>query len=122
MLKKTSYYIKEKSWIARLAAWKLNANNVAIVIGKTIHLHKTSRQEFLDDQKWLLHELKHIEQFKRYGFVSFIFLYLLESIRRGYSNNKYEVEARDAEKDEGLLKRMEFINRFQEKDAGSSPA
>ena len=122
MLKKTSYYIKEKSWIARLAAWKLNANKVAIVIGKTIHLHKTSRQEFLDDQKWLLHELKHIEQFKRYGFVSFIFLYLLESIRRGYSNNKYEVEARGAEKDEGLLKRMEFINRFQEKDAGSSPA
>ena len=121
-MKKTSYYIKEKSWIARLAAWKLNANKVAIVIGKTIHLHKTSRQEFLDDQKWLLHELKHIEQFKRYGFVSFIFLYLLESIRRGYSNNKYEVEARDAEKDEGLLKRMEFINRFQEKDAGSSPA
>ena len=108
MLKKTDYYIKEKSSIARLAAWKLKASKAAIVIGKTIHLHNTSSQEFLSDRKWLLHELKHIEQFRRHGFLSFVFLYLWECIRHGYTNNKYEIEARDAEKDEELLERMEF--------------
>jgi hypothetical protein len=106
--KKTYYCIKENSWIARLAAWKLKAGKAAIVVGKTIHLHNTARGEFLKDRRWLLHELKHIEQFRRHGFVSFIVLYLWESIRHRYANNKYEIEARGGEKDEQLLKRMEF--------------
>lgn len=97
--------------IAWLAARKLKAGKVAIVIGKTIYLHNTSRQELLNDRKWLLHELKHVEQFKQYGFLSFIFLYLWESIRHGYANNKYEIEAREAEKDEGILERMEFTDQ-----------
>ena len=92
--------------IARLAAWKLNYNKVAIVIGKTIHLHNTNQQEFLEDKQWLLHELKHIEQFRRHGFLLFIFLYLWESLRHGYINNKYEIEARAAENDEQLFQRI----------------
>lgn len=92
-----SYHIKEKSWIARLAAWKLRSRKMAIVIGKTIHLHNTGRQEFLQNKRWLLHELKHLEQFRRYGFIRFIVLYLWESARHGYINNKYEIEARAAE-------------------------
>ena len=91
------YHIKEQSWIARLAAFKLNSDKVAIVIGKTIHLHNTRQQEFLQNKKWLLHELKHIEQFQHYGFIRFIFLYTWESLRKGYTNNKYEIEARNAE-------------------------
>ena len=110
-MKKSRYHIKEKSLIAWLAARKLKAGKVAIVIGKTIYLHNTSRQELLNDRKWLLHELKHVEQFKQYGFLSFIFLYLWESIRHGYANNKYEIEAREAEKDEGILERMEFTDQ-----------
>jgi len=110
-LKKTYYHIKERSLIARLAAWKLSCNKVAIVIGKTIHLHNTQHQEFLEDKEWLLHELKHIEQFKRYGSLSFIFLYLWEGIRNGYTNNKYEIEARAAEKDEQLFERMELADK-----------
>lgn len=94
---KHSYHIKEKSWIARLAALKLGTRQVAIVIGKTIHLHNTKQKEFLQDKRWVRHELKHIEQFQRYGFFRFILLYLAESIRNGYTNNKYEIEARDAE-------------------------
>jgi hypothetical protein len=101
--------------IARLAAWKLNCNKVAIVIGSTIHLHNTQQQEFLEDKRWLLHELKHIEQFKRYGYLSFIFLYLWEGIRKGYTNNKYEIEARAAEKDEQLLERMELADKQKNK-------
>ncbi|MEO6813147.1 MAG: DUF4157 domain-containing protein [Ginsengibacter sp.] len=91
-------FIKENSWIAKIAAKKLQSDKVAIVIGKTIHLHHVSRQEFLKDSKWCKHEMCHIEQFKRHGFFSFIFKYLLESIRNGYYNNKYEAEAREAEK------------------------
>ena len=91
------FHIKENSWIGRLAAWKLGAEKVAIVIGRTIHLHNTHRDEFLQNRRWVLHELKHLEQFRRYGFIRFIFLYLWESIRHGYFNNKYEIEAREAE-------------------------
>ncbi|MFM9910579.1 MAG: DUF4157 domain-containing protein [Chitinophagaceae bacterium] len=91
------YHIKEKSFLAKIAAWKLNSKQMAIVFGSTIHLHNTSSKELLSNKKWLLHELKHIEQFKRYGFIKFIFLYLIENLKHGYINNKFEIEARNAE-------------------------
>jgi len=89
--------IKEKSWIARFAAKRLGASNVAIVIGKTIHLYNITRHEFLQNEKWLKHELCHIKQFKRHGFLTFIIKYLWEGFKKGYFNNKFEVEAREAE-------------------------
>jgi hypothetical protein len=89
--------IKENSWIARLAAKKLHAGNVAIVIGRSIHLYNVTKQEFLKNDKWLKHELCHIKQFQQHGFINFIAKYLWESINKGYFNNKYEVEARRAE-------------------------
>jgi hypothetical protein len=91
------FLIKENSWIAKLAAKKLRSENVAIVIGKTIHLYHVSRQDFLKDDKWVNHEMCHISQFKKYGFLNFIFKYLVESMRNGYYNNTYEIEARNAE-------------------------
>jgi len=48
---KMKCYIKENSFIARIAAWKLNSNQVAIVIGKTIHLHNTNKNDFLADAR-----------------------------------------------------------------------
>jgi hypothetical protein len=92
------YSIKENSWIAKLAAAKLGSKRVAIVIGRTIHLHNTSKQDFLKDEKWVKHELCHVKQFKQNGFFTFIAKYLWESVKNGYNNNKYEVEAREAEK------------------------
>ena len=92
-----NYSIKENSWIAKLASLKLGSKRVAIVIGKTIHLHNTSRQEFLKDERWVKHELCHVKQFQQYGFIPFLAKYLWESIKNGYYNNKYEVEAREAE-------------------------
>lgn len=115
-MKKPSFHIKENSFIAWIAARKLNYSKVAIVIGKTIHLHNTQRQEFLEDKKWLLHELKHIEQFRRYGLVRFIFLYARESIRHGYTNNKYEVEARAAENDKQLFEQMKLADKQENKN------
>ena len=93
-----NYRIKENSWIARLAAWKMSASRVAIVFGNTIHLHNTTKEEFLKDKRWVKHELCHIEQYKRLGFVRFIVLYIWDWMRNGYYNNKFEVEARQAEK------------------------
>jgi hypothetical protein len=109
-LQKSIYYINQKSWIARIAAWKLKSRQVAIVIGKTIYLHQTSLSEFLSNERWLLHELKHLEQFRRYGTLKFILLYLFESIRHGYRNNRFEIEARAAELDRAMVSRWQLAD------------
>lgn len=89
--------IKENSWIARLAALKLGKKKCAITIADTIHLYNTSREDFMANKKWVRHELKHVEQYKAHGMVRYWALYLYESMRKGYHNNKFEVEAREAE-------------------------
>jgi hypothetical protein len=101
--------IKENSRVAKLAAAKMKADKVAIVFGNTIHLHNTSRNEFLSDTDWVCHELKHVEQYQQNGFTGFLAKYLLDWMKNGYYNNKFEVEARASEKDVELLKRMKII-------------
>jgi hypothetical protein len=91
------YTIKENSLLARIAAFKLGSHKMAMVIGRTIHLYNTSKEEFLENKTWFRHELKHVEQYARHGTLPFLFLYLWESIKKGYHHNKYEVEAREAE-------------------------
>lgn len=91
------YRIKENSFLALLAAKKLKVKKVAMVIGKTIHLHNTSAEDFLNNQRWVKHELAHIEQYKKNGLLKFLFLYLWYSVKYGYYNNPFEVEARKAE-------------------------
>ena len=90
--------VKENSFWARLAAKKLGSAKVAMVIGRTIHLHNTSATEFLNNERWVKHEMAHIEQYKRYGLIRFLVLYLWYSARYGYYNNPLEVEARSKEK------------------------
>jgi hypothetical protein len=89
--------IKENSWIAKIAAQKLNSDKVAIVIGKTIYLFNVSKEIFLKDEKWVKHEMCHMKQFEKYGYFNFIIKYLWQSWKHGYRNNKFEVEARLAE-------------------------
>ena len=89
--------IKENSWIAKIAAAKLRSENVAIVLGKTIHLYHVSKEDFLRNEKWVKHEMCHLQQFRKYGFFNFIFKYLWESLKVGYYKNKFEAEARNAE-------------------------
>lgn len=43
--------------------------------------------------KLLKHEMVHVEQVRRLGFLKFYILYVLYSIRYGYRNNPFEVEA-----------------------------
>jgi len=111
-----SFTIKEKSFIARLAAQKLRSSNVAIVLGNRIHLHGVSKEDFLNNEKWLRHELKHIEQYERLGLVRFIATYLWQTLKVGYYNCGLECEAREAESDE------EIAGRFylSDKSTGSS--
>jgi hypothetical protein len=90
------YKIVEKSFFARIARMVLKSRNVAMVLGKTIHLSGVNREAFLNDSGWVAHELCHIRQFQEHGYLRFLWLYLRESMRVGYYNNKYEVEARIA--------------------------
>ncbi len=98
------YYIKENSFLARMAARRLKQDKMAMVLGNTILLHDTSTQEFINNRKWLRHELAHVLQFEQHGYFLFLFKYILESVKNGYYNNKYEKEARAAEDDESLDK------------------
>lgn len=96
-MKNKEFHIKENSWLAKIAAFKLRSRSVAMVLGKTIHLHNVSKEDFLNDSRWLNHELCHIQQFKEHGYFLFIVKYLWESLRKGYYNNRFEAEARAAE-------------------------
>ena len=114
--------IQERSFLARIAAWKLKSDKVAIVMGNTIHLHNTSHAQFLQNKTWVCHELKHIQQFRQHGFLSFIILYLWESMLHGYSNNKYEIEARNAEDDESLLESFKIADPNTSESKSGSPS
>jgi len=91
--------VKENSLIAGIAAKKLKVDKVAIVINRTIHLHNTTQEEFKNNEAWLRHELMHVEQYRQYGTIRFITLYLYESLIKGYKQNRFEIEARSAELD-----------------------
>ncbi len=98
--------IKENSWIARIAAYKLGVTNCAIVIGNNIHLYNATKEQLIRNTPWLRHEIAHVLQWKEHGFILFLFKYLLYSIRYGYTNNPFEIEARNAESDLNLLARF----------------
>lgn len=95
--------IKENSWLAKIAAKKLKATRLAIVFGKTIHLYNTTREAFLKNERWVCHELIHVKQYVRYGWLKFLLMYLFESLKKGYRNNKFELEARSKERDSSIL-------------------
>jgi hypothetical protein len=86
--------ISDNAWQAKIASRFLKSDKAAIV--------------FLDNQRWLLHELQHVLQYQRDGFAGFIYKYLLNHIKHGYYNNPYEVEARAAEQNEELLKQFDL--------------
>ena len=101
MTENIAYTIKENSFLAKLAAWKLGKSTMAIVFGSRIHLFNCSKETFLSNQSWLRHELCHVRQYQQHGYLLFLLKYLWESIRHGYYNNRFEIEARAAESDNG---------------------
>lgn len=107
------FSVKERSSIARIAAKKLGGKRVAIVIGRRIHLYGVSKDEFLSNERWLRHELKHVEQFEKHGFIPFIAKYLWHSLFHGYHNCCYEQEAREAEEDEAIIAQYRLKDKNQ---------
>jgi hypothetical protein len=104
--------LKTNATVARIAAKVLRAQQVAIVIGKTIYLHNTRAEDFLQNKSWVLHELKHVEQYERYGLANFVLRYLWQTFRYGYKNTPLEIEARNAVQETELLNkyRIELIS------------
>jgi len=96
------YRIQENSFWAKLAASRLKSEKMAMVLGRTIHLHNTSIAELQSNRRWLRHELAHVRQFRKLGFFRFLLFYGIESVRNGYYRNSFEIEARAAESDESL--------------------
>ena len=73
----------------RIGGWFLGQSSVsAITLWHTIWLapHLEPSEELL------LHEIRHVDQFE--SSVWFPVRYVWESVRRGYSKNRYEVDAR----------------------------
>ncbi len=101
--------IKENSKLARIAARKLRCSSVAMVIGKTIHLYNSSKEDFLNNQRWVRHEIAHVKQSAELGLFKFLVLYLLETFIKGYENNSFEVEARQKERDLTILSEIHFL-------------
>jgi|SRR5688572_8516294 len=87
--------IIEHSPLARIARWVLKTPNVAMVLGKQIHLSGVKKEEFLKDRYWVEHELCHVQQYKDNGLFGFLSKYLIESCRKGYYENRFEAEARE---------------------------
>ncbi|WP_145663472.1 DUF4157 domain-containing protein [Chitinophaga polysaccharea] len=101
--------IRENSRLAKVAARFMRVQSVAMVLGRTIHLHGASRERFLSDVAWMRHEACHIKQYQRFGFFGFLWRYFAEYLRRGYYNNILEVAARAAEQDPAILDNIEII-------------
>lgn len=89
--------ILENAWIARIAARKLHSDQMAVTLGNRIYLWHTDRETFLGQPAWVRHELCHVRQFQKYGWVRFLGLYFWENLRHGYRDNAFEREARAAE-------------------------
>ena len=101
-------FIKVNSRLAMLAAGLIGKPNAAIVVRNTIYLWGASREVFLQDVQWVRHEVVHVLQYQKYGVLLFWYLYLADSIRKGYLDNKFEREARNFEKDRKILDGVTF--------------
>lgn len=104
------YKIVEKSPFARVARMVLKSPNVAMVLGRSIHLSGVKKEAFLQNLPWVAHELCHIRQFQEHGFWRFLWLYAVESYRHGYYQNKFEIEARQAGTQAAIALKQKNIN------------
>ncbi|MBA2761237.1 MAG: hypothetical protein H0U39_04600 [Segetibacter sp.] len=71
-------------------------------------MHNSSKEDFLNNQRWVRHEIAHVKQFAELGLIKFLVLYLLETFNKGYKDNSFEVEARKRERDVTILSEVQF--------------
>jgi hypothetical protein len=72
----------------------------AITFGQVTY-YSEPETKVIADAKWRRHENCHKLQWKRDGVVKFAFIYLWYTLRFGYLNNPYEIEAREKESIDG---------------------
>lgn len=73
-----------------LAGWFLSKRSAAaITLWRTVFI----ASDAFVDLELLLHEFRHVQQFE--SSVSFPLQYVWESARRGYFDNRFEVDARE---------------------------
>lgn len=88
----------DASFLVRLWLWLyikvngLNKLNGWASFWHTIYVAPEKLQDF----KVIAHECQHIKQIDDLGIIKFSFLYVKETIKNGYRNNRFEVEARAA--------------------------
>jgi len=87
------------SKIAKLFGFFNHSKRWAITFGQTAY-YSVSKEEVEKNPGWMVHENKHKEQYKRYGFFGFLIRYIIYSIRYGY-DNPLEIEAFQAQIDSG---------------------
>jgi hypothetical protein len=82
-------------WLPQLGGWLTGRRRpmTAVTIGHTIYLHPGRTLS----QRLLRHELVHVAQWERYGW-TFPIRYAWAHVRDGYLHNRFEVEARKAER------------------------
>lgn len=86
------------SKLANFIKWKRREMcGFAITTSKKCTRYSCSEDKV--DIKWRKHEECHKRQFAYYGWLPFVLMYLWESVKFGYYNNKYEVEARRASRE-----------------------
>ena len=100
--------IRQNALLAKIACKCIRQKDVALTIFKTIYLSHSSPDNFLANQRWVAHELAHVRQFMTFGRVRFLWMYLMESLRKGYYQNKWEAEARAQEEQPGILEDYYF--------------
>lgn len=79
--------IREKVWPWAFGNYRIKAQ--AITLYPFIIYRSEKAKDF-----YRSHEMVHVEQVRRLGWLKFYASYLNESRKKGYFNNKYEVEAR----------------------------
>ncbi len=65
--------------------------------GLTIGNHVLLDPSVLNDRSTLQHEQVHIDQWRKYGAIGFLFAYGFNHITKGYDNNPFEIAASKAE-------------------------
>ncbi len=90
-------------WLPRVLSSHIIAGTeiAAITLGRAIYFRKA---DFYNPHTprglaFLAHEIKHVEQFDRHGWVGFYFRYFIEYLRYGYGERiSFEAEAFDFER------------------------
>ena len=85
---------KYNSLIGKLFGLVNGKKRYAVTFGQTTY-YSVSEEAVNQSATWRLHENWHKEQYAKEGFFTFLVKYIYYSIRYGYHNNPFEVEARE---------------------------